>query len=48
LEIVKVFLETDFEEGGRHERRVNKIDKWPGRLRIGLNYLQKKLKIYFR
>ena len=27
LEIVKVFLETDFEEGGRHERRVNKIDK---------------------
>ncbi len=27
LETVKVFLETDFEEGGRHERRVNKIDK---------------------
>ena len=27
LEIVKVFLETDFEEGGRHERRVGKIDK---------------------
>ena len=27
LEIVKVFLETDFEEGGRHERRVNKINK---------------------
>ena len=27
LEIVKVFLETDFEEGGRHERRVVKIDK---------------------
>ena len=27
LEIVNVFLETDFEEGGRHERRVNKIDK---------------------
>ena len=27
IEIVKVFLETDFEEGGRHERRVNKIDK---------------------
>ena len=27
LEIVRVFLETDFEEGGRHERRVNKIDK---------------------
>ncbi len=27
LEIVKVFLETNFEEGGRHERRVNKIDK---------------------
>lgn len=27
LEIVKVFLETDFEGGGRHERRVNKIDK---------------------
>ena len=26
LEIVKVFLETDF-EGGRHERRVDKIDK---------------------
>ena len=26
LEIVKVFLETDF-EGGRHERRVNKINK---------------------
>ena len=27
LEIVKVFLETDFEDGGRHERRVEKIDK---------------------
>ncbi len=27
IEIVKVFLDTDFEEGGRHERRVNKIDK---------------------
>ena len=27
LEIVKVFLETHFEEGGRHERRVGKIDK---------------------
>ena len=27
IEIVKVFLGTDFEEGGRHERRVNKIDK---------------------
>ena len=27
LEIVKAFLETDFEEGGRHERRVNKIDR---------------------
>ena len=27
LEIVQVFLETDFEEGGRHERRVEKIDK---------------------
>ena len=27
LEIVRVFLETDFEEGGRHERRVGKIDK---------------------
>ena len=27
LEIVKVFLETDFEGGGRHERRVGKIDK---------------------
>jgi ribose 5-phosphate isomerase B len=26
LEIVEVFLKTDF-EGGRHERRVNKIDK---------------------
>ena len=26
LEIVEVFLETDF-EGGRHERRVDKIDK---------------------
>ena len=26
LEIVEVFLETDF-EGGRHERRVNKINK---------------------
>ena len=26
LEIVEVFLETDF-EGGRHERRVNKISK---------------------
>lgn len=26
LEIVDVFLKTDF-EGGRHERRVNKIDK---------------------
>ena len=27
LEIVKVFLETDFEDGGRHERRVEKRDK---------------------
>ena len=27
LEIVNVFIETDFEEGGRHERRVGKIDK---------------------
>ena len=27
LEIVQVFLETDFEVGGRHERRVEKIDK---------------------
>ena len=27
LEIVEVFLETDFEDGGRHERRVDKIDK---------------------
>ena len=27
LEIVQVFLETDFEDGGRHERRVNKINK---------------------
>ena len=27
LEIVQVFLETDFEDGGRHERRVEKIDK---------------------
>ncbi len=27
IEIVKIFLETNFEEGGRHERRVNKIDK---------------------
>ena len=26
MEIVEVFLETDF-EGGRHERRVDKIDK---------------------
>ena len=26
FEIVEVFLKTDF-EGGRHERRVNKIDK---------------------
>jgi ribose 5-phosphate isomerase B len=26
LEIVEVFLKTDF-EGGRHEKRVNKIDK---------------------
>jgi len=26
LEIVEVFLKTDF-EGGRHQRRVNKIDK---------------------
>ena len=26
LEIVEVFLKTDF-EGGRHDRRVNKIDK---------------------
>ena len=26
LEIVEIFLETDF-EGGRHERRVDKIDK---------------------
>jgi len=27
LEIVQVFLETEFEDGGRHERRVEKIDK---------------------
>ena len=27
LEIVQVFLETGFEDGGRHERRVEKIDK---------------------
>ncbi len=27
LDIVEVFLETEFEEGGRHERRVGKIDK---------------------
>ena len=27
LEIVQVFLDTDFEDGGRHERRVEKIDK---------------------
>ena len=27
LEIVQVFLETDFEDGGRHERRVEKKDK---------------------
>ena len=27
LEIVQVFLETDFEDGGRHERIVEKIDK---------------------
>ena len=27
LEIIQVFLETDFEDGGRHERRVEKIDK---------------------
>ena len=27
LEIVEVFIETDFEDGGRHERRVEKIDK---------------------
>ena len=27
LEIVQVFLETNFEDGGRHERRVGKIDK---------------------
>ena len=26
LDIVKVFLETEF-EGGRHERRINKIDE---------------------
>ncbi len=26
IEIIKTFLETDF-EGGRHERRVNKINK---------------------
>lgn len=26
IEIVQTFLETDFEGGGRHERRVNKID----------------------
>lgn len=25
LEIVKIFLDTSFEGGGRHERRVNKI-----------------------
>ena len=29
IEIVKTFLETDF-EGGRHERRVNKINKQQG------------------
>ena len=27
LEIVQAFLDTDFEDGGRHERRVDKIDK---------------------
>ena len=27
LEIVQAFLDTDFEDGGRHERRVEKIDK---------------------
>ena len=27
LEIVEVFIKTDFEDGGRHERRVEKIDK---------------------
>ena len=27
LEIVKLFIQTSF-EGGRHERRVNKINKW--------------------
>jgi len=26
LEIVKIFLETDF-EGGRHKKRINKINK---------------------
>ena len=25
LEIIKEFLETEFESGGRHERRVNKL-----------------------
>lgn len=27
LEIVEAFIKTDFEDGGRHERRVDKIDK---------------------
>tara|TARA_B100001113_G_C20600109_1_gene401347 strand:+ start:79 stop:513 length:435 start_codon:yes stop_codon:yes gene_type:complete len=27
IEMIKVFLKTDFEDGGRHERRVNKINK---------------------
>tara|TARA_X000000368_G_C22571394_1_gene510904 strand:- start:121 stop:552 length:432 start_codon:yes stop_codon:yes gene_type:complete len=27
LEIVEAFIKTDFEDGGRHERRVEKIDK---------------------
>ena len=29
IEIVQTFLETDF-KGGRHERRVNKINKQQG------------------
>ena len=46
IKITEAFLETEF-EGGRHERRVNKIDRWFGRLKNGLNCLQKKLKTYF-
>ena len=44
--ITEVFLNTEF-EGGRHERRVNKIDRCFGRLKNGQSFLQMKLKTFF-